>query len=66
MLMFEVFFCNEGIAKSKAITGKYLDFFLYLSNGDKTLFPLQYIWLNQDKNKCNNNWNRMHSVIEIV
>lgn len=51
--MFEGFFCNEEIAKSKATKGKKI--FLYLSNGDKTPFPLQYIWLNQDKNKRNNN-----------
>lgn len=40
MLMFEVFFCNEGIVKLKVIIGKYLDFFLYLLNGDKIFFLL--------------------------
>lgn len=53
--MFEVFFCNEEIAKSKATIKANTKTFLYLSNGDKTPFPLQYIWLNQDKNKRNNN-----------
>lgn len=64
--MFEGFFEMKELQNRKQLKANSKTFFLYLSNGDKTLFPLQYIWLNQDKNKCNNNWNIMHSVIEIV
>lgn len=63
--MFEGFFEMKELQNRKQLKANSKTFFLYLSNGDKTLFPLQYR-LNQDKNKCNNNWNIMHSVIEIV
>lgn len=53
--MFEVFFFVMKKLQNRKQLKANTKTFLYLSNGDKTPFPLQYIWLNQDKNKRNNN-----------